>query len=139
MLSEALATGGNYLLVLDGLERVQRQQTDASGIYGELEDPLLRGLLSRLSAGAGKTRAIVTTRFPVASIERWLDKGYSIIDVDHLTGDSARALLKVHGVKGTDAHLDALIADYGGHAPTPDPFAGALSRVFDADPQKAPP
>lgn len=139
MLSEAIGTGGNYLLVLDGLERVQRQQTDASGIYGELEDPLLRGLLSRLSAGAGNTRAIVTTRFPVASIERWLGKGYSIIDVDQLTGESARSLLRVQGVKGTDSELDNVIADYGGHALTLDLLAGALAQFFNGQPSAAPP
>jgi hypothetical protein len=139
MLSEALATGGNYLLVLDGLERVQRQQTDASGIYGELEDPLLRGLLSRLCAGTGNTRAIITTRFPVASIERWMGKGYSIIDVDQLAGDSARALLRVQNVKGTDQELDAVIADYGGHALTLDLLAGALAKFFEGEPSKAPP
>jgi hypothetical protein len=139
MLSEALATGGNYLLVLDGLERVQRQQTDASGIYGELEDPLLRGLLSRLCSGTGNARAIITTRFPVASIERWMGKGYSIIDVDQLTGDSARSLLRVQGVKGTDAELDGVIADYGGHALTLDLLAGALSKFFGGKPSKAPP
>lgn len=138
MLSEAFGSGGNYLLVLDGLERVQRQQTDASGIYGELEDPLLRGLLSRLAAGAGKTRAIITTRFPVASIERWLSKGYSVIDVDQLTGDSARSLLRTRGVKGTDAQLDAVIADYGGHALTLDLLAGALGKFFKGNPDAAP-
>lgn len=138
MLSEAFGTGGNYLLVLDGLERVQRQQTDASGIYGELEDPLLRGLLSRLSAGAGNTRAVITTRFPVASIEKWIGKGYGIIDVDQLTGEAARSLLRVQGVKGTDAALDGVIADYGGHALTLDLLAGALANFFKGDPAAAP-
>jgi len=139
MLSEALSTGGKYLLVLDGLERVQRQQTDASGIYGELEDPLLRGLLTRLAAGAGNTRAIITTRFPVASIERWTGKGYSIVDVDQLAGESARALLKVRGVKGKDTELDGVIADFGGHALTLDLLGGALAQFFGGNPSKVPP
>lgn len=138
LLSEALGSGGRYLLVLDGLERVQRQQTDASGIYGELEDPLLRGLLARLAAGAGETKAIITSRFPVASIERWQNRGYSVIDVDQLSQDAARALLRSHGVEGTPDVLDALIADYGGHALTLDLLAGALASFYHGDASTAP-
>src|SRR5439155_6016180 len=41
LLHEALASGGPHLLVLDGIERVQQQQTTAS--YGRIDDPLLRG------------------------------------------------------------------------------------------------
>lgn len=138
MLSEALSTGGKYLIILDGLERVQRQQTDASGIYGELEDPLLRGLLGRLATGAGNTYTIITSRFPVASIERWMGKGYSVIDVDQLTGDSARALLRARGVKGDDSELNSIIADYGGHALTLDLVGGALTRFFKSKASSAP-
>src|SRR5262245_58872842 len=46
LLREALAVGGPHLLVLDGLERVQRQEGDGPGAFGQVEDPLLRGLLA---------------------------------------------------------------------------------------------
>jgi hypothetical protein len=139
LLNEEMSKGGRYLIVLDGLERVQRQQTDASGMYGELEDPLLRGFLFRLAAGAGQTKAVITSRFPVSSIERWLDRGYRIIDVDQLTGDSARAVLRAQGVRGSDEELDYLVREYGGHALTLDLLACAISKFFGGDPSKAPP
>src|SRR5579862_2639496 len=62
LLKEALASSGRNLLILDGLERVQRADTTAQGIFGEMEDPLLRGLLTRLAAGTGNSKAIITSR-----------------------------------------------------------------------------
>ena len=44
LLREALSAGGPHLLVLDGLERVQRQEGSAAGLFGQIEDPLLRAL-----------------------------------------------------------------------------------------------
>ncbi len=132
LLKEALSDGRRHLFVLDGLERVQHQHTDATGIYGEMEDPLLRGFLSRIAAGTGRAKAIITTRFPVADVERWRDRGYTLIDVDALTRDSARRLLRSHGVRGDDAVLDRLTDLYGGHALTLDLLGGALSRFFGA-------
>jgi len=138
LLKEALGDGGRYLLVLDGLERVQRQQTDAGGIYGEMEDPLLRGLLTRLAARSGNARAILTTRFPVADVERWHGKGSQVIDIDQLDPEAGRALLRSHGVRGEDGALDALLSAYGGHALTIDLLGGAIARFFAGDPAAAP-
>ncbi len=138
LLSEVLSTGKKYLLVLDGLERVQRQQTDASGIYGELEDALLKGLLVRLCTGAGSTKAIITSRFPVSSLERWMGKGYEVIDIDVLDLPSAVSLVRSHGVKGDDAQLSTIVEAAGGHALTTDLLAGAVARFFDSDPAASP-
>ena len=138
LLSEVLSSGKRFLLILDGLERVQRQETDASGIYGELEDPLLRGLLLRIASGAGNTKAIITSRFPVSSIERFFGRGYSSIDVNQLVGPAAHNLIRAHGVTGDDDQLNALVSAAGGHALTIDLLAGAVARFFDHDPSVLP-
>src|SRR5262245_31739818 len=57
LLRQALGVGGPHLLVLDGLERVQRPEGDGPGAFGRVEDPLLRGLLTRLAEGEGKATA----------------------------------------------------------------------------------
>jgi tetratricopeptide (TPR) repeat protein len=134
LLKEALSDGGRYLLVLDGLERVQRQQTDAGGIYGELEDPLLRGFLTRIASGLGKTKAIITSRFPVSDVEKWRGRGYALLDVDVLAPDAARRLLRSHGVEGDDELLDRLTAVYGRHALTCDLLGGAVARFYASHP-----
>src|SRR5262249_12525283 len=38
LLRDALAVGGPHLVVLDGLERVQRQATQGQSLYGQIED-----------------------------------------------------------------------------------------------------
>jgi tetratricopeptide (TPR) repeat protein len=138
LLKETLASHRRYLLVLDGLERVQRAQTDASGIYGELEDPLLRGLLVRLVSGGGASKAIITSRFPISDVEKWNGRGYSVIDIDQLSEPAAMFLMRSHQVKGSDDQLLDLLAGYGRHALTIDLLGGAINRFFGGDPANAP-
>ena len=57
LLRNALEKGGPHLLVLDGLERVQRQGESATEAFGQIEDPLLKGLLTRIAEGVGQTVA----------------------------------------------------------------------------------
>jgi hypothetical protein len=110
LLSAALATGGANLLVLDGLERVQRGEGHAPGAFGQLEDPLLKGLLTRIAEGLGGTVALVTSRFPLADLTQALGGGYRHIDVEQLSHDAAIALLRHHGVHGDEAALSRLVA-----------------------------
>ena len=69
LLRDALSVGGPHLLVLDGLERVQRQEGAAPGLFGQVEEPLLRGLLTRVAEGIGQTTVLVTSRFPLSDLE----------------------------------------------------------------------
>ena len=102
LLREALAVGGPHLLVLDGLERVQRQEGDGPGAFGQVEDPLLRGLLTRLAEGVGKATALVTSRFPLTDLEPMRGRGYRHRDVEGLDRSAALDLLRRHGVRGDD-------------------------------------
>jgi hypothetical protein len=79
LLHDALARGGPHLLMLDGLERVQRQEN--TGAFGRIDDPLLKGLLTRLAEGVDGTAALVTSRFPLADLASFKDQGYRLIDV----------------------------------------------------------
>jgi hypothetical protein len=138
LLAEVLASGKKMLFLLDGLERVQREQTDASGIYGELEDTLLRGLLVRICSGTGKTKALITSRFPVASLEKWSGKGYGAIDVDRLTGEAAHRLIRSHGVEGDEDDISNLALAAGEHALTIDLLASAVSQFYERRASVAP-
>src|SRR5262249_58263292 len=74
-LQNALAGDEPHLLVLDGLERVQAEGTTGR-LRGELEDPQLRRLLRWLTAGQGtRTRALVTSRFPLVDFAPWQSTG----------------------------------------------------------------
>ena len=138
LLREALAVGGPHLLVLDGLERVQRQEGAGPGGFGQVEDPLLRGLLTRLAEGGGKATALVTSRFPLTDLEPMLGRGYRRRDVEGLDRSAALDLLRRHGVRGDDAALGTLVESYGAHALTLDHLGGLIGQFLDGDPSRAP-
>jgi hypothetical protein len=132
-----LVDGGRSLIVLDGLERVQRPPGDLKRGFGELEDPLLRQAVTRLAAGAGRTKCLITTRFPVPDLHRWEGREYTRLEVDRLDRAAARQLLRRHGVRGDDRALDAVVDEYGSHALTLDHIGAYLADFCSGDPAAA--
>lgn len=137
LLADALGAGGPYLLVLDGLERVQRQAGGGES-YGQVEDPLLKGLLLRIAEGLGQTRALVTSRFPLTDLDPFEGRGYQSLAVAELDRPAALALLRQRGVRGDDAALTPLVDSYGAHALTLDHLGSLLGQFFNGDPARAP-
>ena len=137
LLGEALQEGGPHVLVLDGLERVQRQD-GAGGDYGKIEDPLLRNLLLRVAAGLGQTAILVTSRFPLTDLTPWQGQGYRHLDVGELDLPAALALLRRRGVRGDDATLTELVHAHGAHALTLDHLGSLLGQFLDGNPSRAP-
>ncbi len=138
LLRDALMVGGPHLLVLDGLERVQRQEGHGSGLFGQIEDPLLRGLLTRIAEGVGPTTVLVTSRFPLTDLKPHLGRGYRHCDIEGLGLPAALALLRGHGVRGDDATLARLVESYGAHALTLDHLGGLIGQFLGGDPRRAP-
>jgi hypothetical protein len=138
LLREALMAGGPHLLVLDGLERVQRQESQGPALFGQIEDPLLRGLLTRIAEGVGQTTALVTSRFPLTDLEPFRARGYRYLPVEGLGLPAALALLRRHGVHGDDATLAELVESYGAHALTLDHLGGLIGQFLGGDPRRAP-
>ncbi|HEY7155601.1 MAG TPA: hypothetical protein VH575_16685, partial [Gemmataceae bacterium] len=137
LLSDALVEGGRHLLVLDGLERVQRQAATGDR-YGQIDEPLLKNLLMRIAEGLGRTAVLVTSRFPLSDLTPCLGHGYRPLDVGELTLPAALALLRRRGVHGEDAMLAALIEAYGAHALTLDHLGSLIGQFLDGDPRRAP-
>jgi hypothetical protein len=140
LLKDALSGGEPHLLILDGLERVQRQKRRAPDGYafGELEDPLLREFVKRLAAGAGRTKALITTRFPVVDLGPGLPGSCRSLDLGQIDEPAAIALLRSHGVQGSDSDLRKLFEACGRHALTLDHLGSLLGRYFDGRPEWAP-
>jgi hypothetical protein len=136
-LTEWLVGGGRNLIVLDGLERVQRPPGDLKWGFGELEDPLLRQAITRLASGAGRTKCLITTRFPVPDLHRWEGREYTRLEVDRLDRVAARQLLRQHGVRGDDRALDTVVDEYGSHALTLDHIGAYLADFCDGEPAAA--
>ncbi len=138
LLRGALDQDQRHLLVLDGLERVQRQESSESGSFGQVEDPLLKGLLTRIAEGVGSTVALVTSRFPLTDLGPLRNRGYQHIQVEGLDRPAALALLRSHGVQGDDSTLATLVESYGAHALTLDHLGGLIGQFLEGDPRRAP-
>jgi tetratricopeptide (TPR) repeat protein len=138
LLREALSAGGAHLLVLDGLERVQRQNGDAEARHGQIDDPLLKRLLVWLAEGIGQTMVLITSRFPLTDLEAHHGGGYRAVDVGGLSSPAAVALLRARGVWGEDVVLMRLVENYGAHALTLDHLGGLIGQFLDGDPSRAP-
>ncbi|WP_162097956.1 MULTISPECIES: hypothetical protein [Streptomyces] len=137
LLTELLTGPGRRLLVLDGLERVQRPATDRQGAFGDLTDRLLAQIIDRLADGLGATKCLITSRLPLPRLAPWRGRGYAWLDIDQLCREDAVSLIRDRGVRGDDDALHALIDEYGAHALTLDHLSGYLVEYAAADPSGA--
>jgi hypothetical protein len=138
LLRDALAVGGPHLLILDGLEKVQRQESSSAGDFGQIEDPLLRGFLTRIAEGMGQTGVLITTRFSVVDLTEFAGRSYQHLDVGGLEQEAAASLLRARGVAGEDEELGKLVESYGAHALTLDHLGGLIGQFLAGDPRRAP-
>jgi tetratricopeptide (TPR) repeat protein len=139
LLADILAQANRrFLIVMDGLEKMQSEGGQMSIERGKIIDPPLRHLLLRITDGVcGQTKAIVTSRFPLTDLVEWADSGYREIDVDKLEPKAARSLLRRIGVKGSDHSLTLLAQEYGSHALTLDLLGRLLVEYYEGDPLEA--
>src|SRR5262249_38894664 len=119
-------------------ERVQRQESNHLAAFGQIEDPLLKGLLTRIAAGAGEATALVTSRFPLTDLGPYRDRGYRHVEIEGLDLAAAVALLRGHGVRGSDTDLAGLVDSYGAHALTLDHLGALIGQFLEGDPKRAP-
>lgn len=137
-LQTALSGEVPHLLVLDGLECVQAEGTPGRA-RGELEDPLIRRLLRWLAAGVGtRTRALVTSRFPLVDLESWKSVGHREVRLEDLEPEAARGVLRSWGVRGDDATLDGLTRPLHYHALSVAVLGSYLGKLWGGDPTRAP-
>ncbi|MCK4315160.1 MAG: hypothetical protein KAX24_05255, partial [Anaerolineae bacterium] len=99
------------LLLLDGMEPLQ------SGLRyerGKVKDPALATLLAEL-ARRNQCLCLITTREAVADLTPFPET-IRQEDLEQISAEAGRALLRVGGVRGTDAELEGATRDFGHHA-----------------------
>lgn len=135
-LQRALDGSEPYLLILDGLERVQ--SIGRSGrARGDLEDHRLKNLLRSMASGLGRTRALITSRFKLTDLEQWEGAGYNSIPLDELDKESAVEVLKGWNVRGDENQLLSLAESVGRHALSVSVLGSYLNHYCHGDPQAA--
>lgn len=107
----ALVRAQKTLLILDGLEPLQ---SDVAVERGKVKDPGLAVLLAEL-ARDNPGLCVITTRELVADLAPFAGTARQE-NLEHLSPAAGRALLRIGGVQGTDAELEALSAAFGNHA-----------------------
>jgi hypothetical protein len=127
MLTELLEDFGRGLIIMDGLERVQREaREEDGGGFGELEGPLLKQIVKTLSDKRTPTACLITSRYPVADLKPWMGNGYQQLNLNLLQNKDAIRLLKRNRVKGTKEEFVRIVEEYGSHALTLDHLGGLL-------------
>ncbi len=99
------------LLVLDGMEPLQ---SDLDFEEGKIKDPALAVLVSEL-ARENAGLCVISTREAVADLVPFRATTHEQ-DLEQISDAAGRALLRVGGVRGTDAELEAATRDFGNHA-----------------------
>jgi tetratricopeptide (TPR) repeat protein len=102
---------GKNLLILDGMEPLQSRHDFERG---KIKDPALEMLLKQL-AKKNDGLCVITTREEISGMERFKD-GIKQIQLEQISKEAGRALLRVQGVRGTDAELETAVDDFGNHA-----------------------
>jgi tetratricopeptide (TPR) repeat protein len=112
------------LLLLDGMEPLQ---SSLDFERGKVHDPALATLLTEL-ARENPGLCVITTREKVADLEPFQDRTRHL-DVEQISAEAGRALLRVGGVAGTDAELEDAARGFGLHAFALKLLAAYLSGV----------
>ncbi|MBD2252463.1 tetratricopeptide repeat protein [Nostoc parmelioides FACHB-3921] len=102
---------GRYLLILDGLEVLQQEEGDD---YGELTNLELRDFLREFAAGKHESFCLINSRAPLVDLIDFTT--YTHRDVERLSQEEGRTLLRKVGVKGADNELNKIVADWDGYA-----------------------
>jgi nucleoside phosphorylase/tetratricopeptide (TPR) repeat protein len=99
------------LLILDGLEPLQSYLDYERG---KLKDPALAILVAEL-ARQNQGLCVITTREAVADLASFPETTCQQ-DLEQISAEAGRALLRVGGVQGADAELEQAARDFGLHA-----------------------
>jgi tetratricopeptide (TPR) repeat protein len=99
------------LLLLDGMEPLQ---SSLAFERGKIKDPALAVLVTEL-AKQNPGLCVITTREPVTDLADFTATTQEI-DLEQISAEAGRALLRVGGVQGTDAELEGAARDFGLHA-----------------------
>ncbi|MBD3354298.1 MAG: CHAT domain-containing protein [Candidatus Lokiarchaeota archaeon] len=133
----ALLAAGKFIIVLDGLEVMQKTE-NANDDFGRLEDRAFRNLLELCAdPKLHQSFVLITSRVPLADIRPLDGISYRSLQVDYFSDSDGAEYLRQRGIKGDTKNLCQLSREYGGHALSLSLLAGYLNEYFDGQSQNA--
>lgn len=112
------------LLLLDGLEPLQ---SDVDAEPGAIKDPALSMLVKNLVC-ANTGLCVITTRVNVPELQVHPENTQQI-NLDQISPEAGRALLRQRGVRGSDDELEDISKQFGNHALAVNLLASYLYRL----------
>ncbi len=106
---------GAYLIILDGLEEMQKGQTSGEE-FGRMEHREFSDMLRFLADTKGSGLCLITTRYPLTDIQSYEGKVYRKEEIERLSIEDGRNLFNKAGVKGSQKKIDSVVEEYDGHA-----------------------
>jgi len=112
----ALIQNHPTLLILDGLKPMQSGHNFEKG---QIKDPslavMLKGLMRCTEKDAAQSLCVITTRVELSVAERY-QASFQQIDLEQISKAAGRALLRVQGIRGSDAQLEQASEMFGNHS-----------------------
>jgi tetratricopeptide (TPR) repeat protein len=99
------------LLILDGMEPLQ---SDVDFDKGKIKDNALAMLVTEL-AKENNGLCVITTREDIPELARYAQT-VKVVNLDQISDEAGRELLKVRGIQGTDEQLEQATQNFGNHA-----------------------
>ena len=129
---------GVYLIILDGLEQMQRGEVDGEK-YGIMIHREFTELLHYLvDAKKSEGLCLITTRYELKDINKWHKNGFELEQISGLSVNDSLKMLKVRRIKGTDEDLKEVAKRYKKHPLSLTSTAGYLDRYYDGEIKQAP-
>ncbi|MEW6618962.1 MAG: tetratricopeptide repeat protein [bacterium] len=100
-----------YLIILDGLEEMQKSQTGEE--FGNLQHPEFTDLLKYIADADFRGLCLITTRFPLTDIKNY--PSYQRLEIEELSKEDTRLLFQRIGVRGTEDEIDDIWKEFKGH------------------------
>jgi hypothetical protein len=120
------------LLILDGVEPLQYPP---GPMEGRLRDRGFLALLKQLAA-YNPGLCIITTRENIVDLEQFIRSTVQRIDLENLSKEAGKELLRKLGVKGTDSELEDAAEEFSGHALALNLLGSFLATVHDGEIRK---
>jgi len=127
---------GEYLIILDGLEEMQKGEETAE-MFASMLHREFAEILKFLAEAKVKGLCLITSRYPLTDIKKWESLSYRRLEVERLCIKEGEELFKKVGVGGNQDNIDSVIEDYKGHALSLTLLATYLVEDHKGDIEKA--
>jgi serine/threonine protein kinase len=124
-----IVAGNRTLLVLDGLEPLQRPPGHQEG---RLRDPAIQAFLRELCT-SNRGLCVITTRIPIADFANFESSSVVSLELEHLPNDAGALLLRGLGVQGEEAELQSASDEFRGHCLALTLLGSYLTDAFRGD------